>query len=135
MTLFRASTRFDPLRVLKHHLIAQGEVEECEASTRFDPLRVLKHRVISRFKTSRISFNAIRPAEGIETEMILGQPHSLLSASTRFDPLRVLKHDPLEAIWDDDICFNAIRPAEGIETFNVMPHGIVHEELQRDSTR
>ncbi len=90
LPLLPASSRYDPLRVLKVCDQALGGIR-CAASSRYDPLRVLKEACcICR--------------------------SGCVGASSRYDPLRVLKvaHRPLPP--HRSRCFIPVRPAEGIES-------------------
>ena len=81
-----------------------------------------------------IRFNAIRPAEGIETNNFWKFSINTL----RFNAIRpaegIETNSNLDSI-SEIASFNAIRPAEGIETILRRWLGKKSKRLQRDSTR
>ncbi len=86
-----ASSRYDPLRVLKV-LYHQNEFIRGYASSRYDPLRVLKDRRVLAFAFATTRFIPVRPAEGIESS-VEAKMHG-----------------------DKQTSFIPVRPAEGIES-------------------
>ncbi len=89
-----ASSRYDPLRVLKAR-IEYTNFGSTMASSRYDPLRVLKVRYRIAARQWSEGFIPVRPAEGIERyRRRRCTCTSRQKASSRYDPLRVLKVSP-----------------------------------------
>ncbi len=130
-----ASSRYDPLRVLKEDKINHNANSQREASSRYDPLRVLKGCVLSRqplcVSPASSRYDPLRVLkERLPPVRLPGY-----QASSRYDPLRVLKGKSWPRRRKAPCGFIPVRPAEGIESLVALALLLDRQRLHPGTTR